>query len=65
MRVLGARKLATGTFGSKPDPFAEVKVMKGDKKILKTKTVEGSVMPIWKDAKDENKFFEDGFALDL
>ena len=56
IKIVGARKLVKGLLG-KPDPFAEIKIMKGDKKIIKTKTVESTITPIWN--------FSDVFNLDL
>lgn len=46
INIIGARKLKSG-FMDKSDPFTEVKISKGDKKIIKTKVIDDNENPIW------------------
>ncbi|KAL4493478.1 hypothetical protein ABPG72_007486 [Tetrahymena utriculariae] len=56
INVIGARKLKSSTF-DKSDPFTEIKISKGDKKIIKTKVIDDNENPNWNHS--------DSFKLDL
>lgn len=56
MNVIAARKLKSSAF-DKSDPFCEVKVSKGEKKVIKTKVIDDNENPKWNHS--------DEFTLDL
>lgn len=56
VNVIAARKLKSTTF-DKSDPFCEVKLSKGEKKVIKTKVIDDNENPKWNHS--------DEFTLDL
>lgn len=46
VNVVGARKLKSA-FMDKSDPFVEIKVSKGEKKVIKTKVIDDNENPVW------------------
>lgn len=46
VKAVGARKLPPSKLDT-PDPFCEIKVNKGEKKVITTPTKDDTVTPVW------------------
>jgi len=56
LNIIGCRALQSSKLDI-ADPFAEIKISKGDNKIVKTKVIDNNPNPIWSHS--------DAFELDL
>ena len=51
IKIVGSHQLKNVDVLSVSDPFAEISLSKGDKNVLKTKTIDNNLNPQWNEIK--------------